>query len=196
MSRDSGLVCFGCYDSLDEEDPYGCSICGLPLCGEECQEKAQHKAECSAFQILGPTRGREVSLELLDNIPLLLDTVLILRSLALRSRSDESWFQLNQLQPASFEDLHEDIEEALEEVVEVFESKFQTLDGVDKETVERIFGILTINSFEIPNTGEATLQAIFATGCLPEHNCVPSGHRTFAQDLSITLRYREFFLSN
>ena len=33
-----------------------------------------------------------------------------------------------------------------------------------------------------------SLAAIYATGCLPEHNCVPSCHRSFDQDLSISLR--------
>ena len=52
----------------------------------------------------------------------------------------------------------------------------------------RLYWILTINAFEIPNAGEASLASVYATGCLPEHNCVPSCHRSFGQDLSITLR--------
>ena len=59
---------------------------------------------------------------------------------------------------------------------------------LDRDLLLRLYGILTINAFEIPNTGEACLASIYATGCLPEHNCVPTCHRSFDQDLSITLR--------
>ena len=53
----------------------------------------------------------------------------------------------------------------------------------------RLYGILTINAFEIPNaSSEANLASIYATGCLPEHHCVPTCHRSFGPDLSITLR--------
>ena len=53
----------------------------------------------------------------------------------------------------------------------------------------RLYGILTINAFEIPNaSSEANLASIYATGCLPEHHCVPTCHRSFGSDLSITLR--------
>ena len=58
----------------------------------------------------------------------------------------------------------------------------------DCDVLLQIYGILNINAFEIPNAGEGSLQAIYATGCLPEHNCVPSCHRSFKEDLSITLR--------
>ena len=45
---------------------------------------------------------------------------------------------------------------------------------------------ISIYIFAIPILGN--LAAIYATGCLPEHNCVPSCHRSFDEDLSITLR--------
>ena len=52
LSRDSPLVCLGCYSSLDEEDPLTCPGCGLPLCHESCQDSPQHQPECSAFQAI------------------------------------------------------------------------------------------------------------------------------------------------
>ena len=53
MNRDSDLVCFGCYESLDEEDPYACSACGLPLCSQNCENNSQHLPECKAIQSIG-----------------------------------------------------------------------------------------------------------------------------------------------
>ena len=52
MSRDSNLVCFGCYASLDDEEPFACEACGLPICSLECAN-AQHEPECQAFRSLG-----------------------------------------------------------------------------------------------------------------------------------------------
>ena len=97
LSRDSELVCFGCYGSLDEEDPYVCEGCGLPLCSEDCQKQPQHQPECAAFRSLGSEAGRNLSMSLLSDIPTLHDVVMILRCLNLREAPDDEWFRLNQV---------------------------------------------------------------------------------------------------
>lgn len=185
MSRDSGLVCLGCYGSLDDEDPYACRLCGLPLCSAECEQSSAHEPECQAFQSLGQERGRQVTMELLEDIPTLLDIIMILRCLGLKSKTNDEWFKLNQLQ-SDFEDhLDSDLEEAMNHTLHTMLLHFQQ----DRDTLLRLYGILTINAFEIPNaTSEANLASIYATGCLPEHHCVPTCHRSFGPDLSITLR--------
>ena len=64
--------------------------------------------------------------------------------------------------------------------------------GVNHEMILQICGILDVNSFEVPNPSEncsGTVQAVYAdAGCLAEHNCVPTAHRTFTKDLSLCLR--------
>ena len=64
--------------------------------------------------------------------------------------------------------------------------------GVNHDMVLDICGILDVNSFEVPNPSEncsGTVQAVYAdAGCLAEHNCVPSAHRTFTKDLALCLR--------
>jgi hypothetical protein len=189
LSRDSEIVCFSCYNSVDDEDPYGCDICGLPLCDQGCQDSKQHKSECTAFNSKGQAEGRALSLRLLDDIPTLLDVIMIIRCLSLRQGGNDEWFKLNQLQSSPEDDelVDPDLEEAAESAADIFADNFAHLEA-DRETIIRIYGILTINSFEIPNTGVASLAAVYATGCLPEHNCVPSCHRSFDQDLNITLR--------
>ena len=56
----------------------------------------------------------------------------------------------------------------------------------------QICGILDVNSFEVPNPSETcsgTVQAVYAdAGCLAEHNCVPTAHRTFTKDLALCFR--------
>ena len=64
--------------------------------------------------------------------------------------------------------------------------------GVNHEQILQICGILDVNSFEVPNPSEncpGTVQAVYAdAGCLAEHNCVPTAHRSFTKDLSLCLR--------
>ena len=64
--------------------------------------------------------------------------------------------------------------------------------GVNHELILEICGILDVNSFEVPNPSEncsGTVQAVYAdAGCLAEHNCVPSAHRTFTSDLALCFR--------
>ena len=118
LSRDSSLVCFGCYGSLDPEDPYACPACGLPLCSANCQFSPQHEPECQALGSLGVERGRQVSLELLDDLPTLLDIVMILRCLALKHQCDnDEWFKLNQLQ-SDTEDTDTDLQEAMDHTLD------------------------------------------------------------------------------
>ena len=97
LSRDSQLVCFGCYGSLDDEEPLACEGCGLPLCSEPCQQAQQHQPECLAFRSLGTEAGRNLSMNLLSDIPTLHDTIMILRCLSLRQAPDDEWFKLNQV---------------------------------------------------------------------------------------------------
>ena len=97
LSRDSQLVCFGCYGSLDDEDPFACEGCGLPLCTENCQKQPQHQPECAAFRSLGLEAGRNLSMSLLSDTPTLHDAVMILRCLNLRQAPDDEWFKLNQV---------------------------------------------------------------------------------------------------
>ena len=80
-----------------------------------------------------------------------------------------------------------DLEAVANQVIDFMLETFAHLD-LDRDVLVRLYGILTINAFEIPNAGEASLASVYATGCLPEHNCVPTCHRSFGQDLSITLR--------
>ena len=63
---------------------------------------------------------------------------------------------------------------------------------MNHEQILQICGILDVNSFEVPNPSEncpGTVQAVYAdAGCLAEHNCVPTAHRSFTKDLSLCLR--------
>ena len=110
-------------------------------------------------------------MELLEDIPTLLDIIMILRCLNLRNGSNDEWFKLNQLQSNNEDEnlWDSDLEEAAKHTIEIMLEHFSYLD-IDRDLLHRLYGILTINAFEIPNAGEANLASVYATGCLPEHN--------------------------
>ena len=98
--------------------------------------------------------GRQLSLTLLDDIPSLLDVIMILRCLNLRQRPDDEWFKLNQLQSSADDDLKDpDLDEARNHIIALIEDNFAHLD-TDNDMLARLYGILNINAFEIPNAGE------------------------------------------
>ena len=109
-SRESGVICFGCYNDVDEDDPRCCDKCGLPLCNNvECQESEQHQAECKTLCSLLPNgQGRKISMELLNDIALLNEVVLILRCLSLRDVNVSGWLNFTSLQ--SHLDMREETE--------------------------------------------------------------------------------------
>jgi len=194
LSRESGLVCFGCYGDLDEEgdDLVVCPACGLPLCSVECREKDQHKPECCAFQSLGHREGRDLSISLLDDIPFLNEIVIVLRCLSLRQTDFCKWLALTELE--SHIEMREGSElgDRGERVAEwIVTNLGATIEGgAEASTIKQLCGILDVNSFEVTFPGSSgNIQAVYAdAGCLVEHNCIPSAHRVFGPDLSLTLR--------
>ena len=56
-----------------------------------------------------------------------------------------------------------DLEEAANQVIDFMLENFSQLD-IDRDILIRLYGILTINAFEIPNAGEASLASVYATG--------------------------------
>ena len=61
---------------------------------------------------------------------------------------------------------------------------------VDVDTIKEICAILDVNSFEVPHSrSSANIQAVYSTaGCLVEHDCVPTSHKSFGEDLDLNLR--------
>lgn len=164
------------------------------MCSESCQDSARHLPECTAIHTLGREAGRNLSLTLLgDSIPNLMDVIMILRCLWLRNSSNDEWFKLNQLQAFSEDSVendeeHEEFETVMNQVLDCLMDNFAHLD-LDRAILSRLYGVLMINAFEIPNvSGEASVAAVYATGCLPEHSCLPSCHKSFDRDLAISLR--------
>ena len=99
-SRESDVICFGCYNDIDDEDPRCCDKCGLPLCNNEsCQDSEQHQPECNFLcSVLPNGEGRKITMDLLNDIPLLHEVVLVLRCLRLRDTNVFGWLNFTSLQ--------------------------------------------------------------------------------------------------
>ena len=70
-------------------------------------------------------------MELLEDVPTLLDIVMILRCLNLRNGTNDEWFKLNQLQASSddHEDLWDsDLEEAAKHTIDIMLEHFSHLE--------------------------------------------------------------------
>ena len=76
---------------------------------EQCQESAQHRPECTVLSSLLPNgEGRKISMELLNDIPLLHEVILVLRCLSLREKDVVGWLNFTSLQ--SHLDMREETE--------------------------------------------------------------------------------------
>ncbi|CAB4060244.1 SMYD [Lepeophtheirus salmonis] len=171
---------------MRNEDISVCSRCGLPLCGQ-CDESELnlHKPECHALSS-SSKRGKRTSLALLDNVSLLFEVVLVLRCLHLRD-IPENWSHFLGLTSHVGERRDSELEARALEASEVVIRDIGI--EIPREEVLNICGILDTNSFEIPlPSSPGTIQAIYKIGCLPEHNCIPTGHRCFESDLSLVIR--------
>ena len=159
------------------------------MCSDECQVAEQHLPECRAFQSMGVRGGRDLTLTLLDQPEFLHEIILVLRCLALRQSDTMKWMNLMELE--SHMEMREgsEMDERSEKVGLWICKHFNHLE-VNVETVKEICAILDVNSFEVPVTrSSTTIQAIYSTaGCLVEHDCVPTSHKSFGEDFRLTLR--------
>jgi len=203
-SRESNPCCIACYKLLDlstksesEDDqlmdiedaaggepvPYvKCPKCGWPLCSLQCSQANNHIAEC---QFLSKA-GLDINPEDTDS---LYDVVTVLRCLYLRETNKTAWQQLLNLQEANPNELDAELANRAKMVTALICGTFKLGNVYAKELVFDICTRLDINSFEIPLPSTcATVQGVYSLACMVEHSCIPTGHRCFNSDMSITVR--------
>ncbi|XP_023336991.1 protein msta [Eurytemora carolleeae] len=192
-SRDSVPVCLGCYRSIDLQNKYSsedeatlphtlCPRCKWPLCGEECSNSPRHKPECYfLFQ-----SGCRVNACDTDS---LYDVIMVLRCLYLRDTDQEAWVSLCSLQSCDPSSMDDELVDRAKKVANLICGTFKLGDKFSRELVFEMCGRLETNSFEIPlGLSSVSVQGVYSKGCMVEHCCTPSVHRTFNSDLSLTIR--------
>ena len=200
-SRESDPCCVACYKPLDLETPclaaqndsgmevdsgpvphVLCPKCKWPLCSLECAESDIHKPEC--FYL---TKSSCI-INAIDSDSLY-DVITVLRCLYLKDNNLRSWANLLTLQEANPKELNPELADRAKKVTGLICGTFKLGEEFCKELVFDICTRLDVNSFEIPlGRTSATVQGIFTVACMVEHNCIPTGHRCFNSDMSITVR--------
>lgn len=192
-TRDSEPVCLGCYRPINLEKKYGtsgdgplphtlCPRCKWPMCGEDCTNSSRHKPECYfLFQ-----SGCRINACDTDS---LYDVIMVLRCLYLRDTDQESWVSLCSLQSCDPSSMDEELVDRAKKVANLICGTFKLGDRFTRELVFEMCGRLETNSFEIPlGLSSVSVQGVYGVGCMVEHCCIPSAHRTFNSDLSLTIR--------
>lgn len=201
-SRSSDPVCISCYKTIDltrravrrddaadppvtmdtEEGalPYvACPRCQWAVCSLACANSTSHKPEC--FYLF--TSGCRVNPE---DTSSLYDVITVLRCLYLRDNNPGAWADLLNLQSTGQD---ESLAERGAKVAALVCGQIKLEGTFSREMVFQVCAILDINSFEVkvPKTS-ASVQAVYGVACMVEHQCIPNGHRTFNEDMSITMR--------
>lgn len=200
-SRESDPCCVACYKPIDLAAPKPdtqsdcemeidsgpvphvlCPRCKWPVCSLECADSETHKPECFYLTRSGCNINPADS----DS---LYDVITVLRCLFLKENNLRAWANLLTLQEANPKELNPELADRAKKVTGLICGTFKLGEEFCKELVFDICTRLDINSFEIPlGRTSATVQGIFTVACMVEHNCIPTGHRCFNSDMSITVR--------
>jgi len=159
-----------------------CPRCGWPLCSSTCANSDNHKAECH-YLFQSGCRINAVDSDALY------DVVTVLRCLYLRDTNPQAWADLLTLQESNPKELNEELADRAKKVTGFICGTLKLGNTFSKELVFDICTRLDVNSFEVPlGRSSATVQGIFTIACMVEHSCIPTGHRCFNSDMSITVR--------
>ncbi|KAL0871372.1 hypothetical protein ABMA27_005106 [Loxostege sticticalis] len=175
---DTPPLCLGCYVPVENSV---CSRCGWPVCSPECEGAAAHAAECEVFA------EAKVRFQPVDDWTAAapqLDCITPLRVLLAKEKDPSRWdrevapmeahTQARQQRPTWAAD-QVNIADFL-----VDHCKLGT--RFDKELVQRVCGILEVNSVEVPSRGGFSVRALYPRLAITAHSCVPNIVHTILQN--------------
>ncbi|XP_066992473.2 uncharacterized protein [Anabrus simplex] len=173
-------LCLSCYVPL----PVPVSICSqckvAPVCGAVCERCGDHsEAECEAFR-----RGTAFDLTAYWQV------VMPLRCLLLRRAGKPAWDNLISLESHIEERRNLPIwMEHQFNVVQVLREQGLLQDDEDDELLQKLCGILDVNSFEVRTpAGTEQLRGIYSKASLLAHDCVPNIHLSVDEKFAMTIR--------
>ncbi|XP_023331997.1 protein msta [Eurytemora carolleeae] len=177
----SELVCLECYKPMEEL--YPCSICSLPLCSKDCENKPRHSIECKYFKNTKPNFTECERSTIYSSIA-------PIRMLEIQKENGYIWSLVNRLEDHLQERRRGEPWTFLQETVFPFMEKYCEQD-YSLNDLERIIGIFRTNSvkwedkvgLETRPVGHA-LCPVFSVLC---HSCVNNTRYTIEDGL-ITVR--------
>ncbi|KAH8400877.1 hypothetical protein KR009_001609 [Drosophila setifemur] len=190
----SAPVCLGCLNSIEAEDHIECEQCGWPLCGAECKNLDEHKAECRLIQ----DRGQKVNVQEFNGPHPLYTCVSTVRCLLIGETSLEKASKFKELESlestrrgsnqwkADLASIGQFIPKYVKEKYEDYDIlfyvrlffRFFKTQKFSEEEIMRAVGALQINGHEVP-TSDPPHVGVFYTASFTENSCLPNLAKSF-----------------
>ncbi|XP_049875857.1 SET domain-containing protein SmydA-8-like [Pectinophora gossypiella] len=182
---DTPPLCLSCYCPVDNTL---CSKCGWPVCGAECEAAPAHAPECTVFaaakvRYQSPSDWTAASPQL--------DCITPLRLLLAKEQDPDTWKRDLEPMEAHTEARRQRPTWAADQVnvVDFLIDHCKLGARFDKELVQRVCGILEVNSVEIPSRGGYSVRAIYPRLAIAAHSCVPNiVHTILHNDCQVQVR--------
>lgn len=175
---DTPPLCLGCYCLIENKL---CSQCGWPVCSEECEKSSHHAPECAVFSAVN-VRFQPVE-DWTASSPQI-DCITPLRVLLAKERDPERWERevvmmeehtaARQQRPTWNADQVN--------IADFLVDHCKLKDRFDKELVQKVCGILEVNSVEVPSRGGYSVRALYPRLAIAAHSCVPNIVHTIIQN--------------
>ncbi|XP_075980014.1 SET and MYND domain containing, arthropod-specific, member 3 [Anticarsia gemmatalis] len=175
---DTPPLCLGCYCPIENKL---CSRCGWPICSEDCEKSPQHAAECAVFC------EAKVRFQPIDDWTASspqLDCITPLRILLNKEKDPERWERevavmeehsaARQQRPTWGADQVN--------VAEFLVNHCKLGNKFDKDLVQKVCGILEVNSVEVPSRAGFSVRALYPRLAIAAHSCVPNIVHTIMQN--------------
>ncbi|XP_059048745.1 SET domain-containing protein SmydA-8 isoform X1 [Achroia grisella] len=182
---DSPPLCLGCYASVENSL---CLKCSWPICSSECEKAQSHVGECEVFSTAN-VRFQNVN-DWTASAPQL-DCITPLRLLLAKEKDPERWQQELNVMETHNEARQQRPSWAADQanIVDFLVDHCKLGRKFDKELVQRVCGILEINTVEIPSRGGFSIRAVYPRLAIAAHSCVPNiVHTILLSDYQVQVR--------
>ncbi|CAH1979436.1 unnamed protein product [Acanthoscelides obtectus] len=188
---DGPMICFNCCGGIRKGYIF-CQNCSTAiLCSPKCTGKLHSKEECAVLKTC-PVKGENLAENPSAAFPL--------RCILLRSHNPDIWKQISLLEPHLEERRHSPIWRRHQITVELFLRKFKALsdDDLQQELVQRICGVLDVNTFEvrppqsnlvvITNPEKQCLRGLYLNAAVMAHDCIGNTFLSVDDDFVLTVK--------
>ncbi|XP_026746343.1 SET domain-containing protein SmydA-8 [Trichoplusia ni] len=175
---DTPPLCLSCYCPVENTL---CASCGWPMCSEECSKSATHAAECEVFST---ARVRFQKVEDWTVSAPQLDCITPLRVLLAKEKDSERWKRELEAMETHTESrkLRPTWGADQVNIADFLIDHCKLGNRFDKDLVQRVCGILEVNSVEIPSRGGFSIRALYPRLAIAAHSCVPNIVHTILQN--------------
>ncbi|XP_044595553.1 SET domain-containing protein SmydA-8-like isoform X1 [Cotesia glomerata] len=181
-SFNDNSLCFSCFRVI-EPKPIGlkfpCPKCKVAIfCSTNCEtrESFHTPEEC---KLLKDKLSESVNQDIRG-------ILLLIRLLLIKKRNAELWNRIINLEAHLEERRNTHVWKERQEEIEIFKS-FEF--GENDEDLQRLCGIIDVNSFELrsPGTLDSALRGLYAEAALMAHDCRGNTHLTVDDDFQLTV---------